>query len=59
MVYLQTTYELRFSRANPGFVVRGGGGEGASAGDGSGDRLRSPAGPEQNPGSGPRGAKPP
>ena len=54
MVYLQTTYELRFSRANPGFVVRGG--EGASAGDGSGDRLRSPAGPEQNPGSGPRGA---
>jgi hypothetical protein len=36
-----------------------GGGGGASAGDGSGDRLRSPAGPEQNPGSGPRGAKPP
>ena len=26
MVYLQTTYELRFSGADPRFVVRGGGG---------------------------------
>ena len=27
-------------------------------GEGSGDRLRSPAGPRQSPGRGPKGAKP-
>ena len=39
--------------ADPGFVVRG-----ASVGEGSGDRLRSPAGPRQSPGKGPRGLSP-
>jgi hypothetical protein len=42
------------SGADPGFVVRG-----VWVGEGSGDRLRSPAGPRQSPGRGPRGAKPP
>jgi hypothetical protein len=32
---------------------------GAWVGEGCGDRLRSPAGPGQNPGREPRGAKPP
>ena len=32
---------------------------GAWVGEGSGDRLRSPVGQGQSPGSGPRGAKPP
>ena len=32
---------------------------GALVGEESGDRLRSPAGPRQSPGKGPRGAKPP
>jgi hypothetical protein len=41
------------SGADPGFVVRG-----AWVGEGSGDRLRSPAGPGQNPGRGPRGQSP-
>ena len=40
--------------ADPGFVVRG-----ACLGEGCGDRLRFPSGPKQNPGRGPRGAKPP
>ena len=42
------------SGADPGFVVRG-----AGVGEGSWDRIRSPAGPGQSPGRGPRGAKPP
>jgi len=41
--------------ADPGFVVRGG----AWVGEGSGDCLRSPSGPEQSPGTGHRRAKPP
>ena len=38
--------------ADLGFVVRGGGGR---VGEGSGDRIRSPAGPGQSPDKGPRG----
>jgi hypothetical protein len=41
--------------ADPGFVVRGG----AWVGEGSGDRLRSPAGPRQSPDRGPGGRSPP
>jgi hypothetical protein len=33
--------------------------EKTKVGEGSGDRLRSPAGPGQSPGRGSRGAKPP
>ena len=40
--------------ADPGFVVRGG-----VSRRGSGDRLRSPAGPRQSPGRGPGGRSPP
>ena len=36
----------------------GGGGGGAWVGEGSGDRLRSPASPGKNPGRGPRGQSP-
>jgi hypothetical protein len=42
------------SGADPGLWLGGG-----VSRRGVWDRLRSPAGPEQNPGSGPRGAKPP
>ena len=43
------------SGADPGFVVRGGG----VSRRGVWDHLRSPVGPWQSPGRGPRGAKPP
>ena len=45
----------KLSGADPGFVVRGG----AWVCEGSGDRLRSPAGPSQSPGRGPGGRSPP
>jgi hypothetical protein len=50
-------YNKRFylyAGADPGFVVRG-----AWVGDGSENGLRSPAGPRQSTGRGPRGDKPP
>ena len=49
-----TEDEKLYPGADPGFVVRGG----AWVGEGSEDRLRSPAGPRQSPGRGHRGAKP-
>jgi hypothetical protein len=47
---------VSISGADPGFVVRG---CGAWVGEGSGDRLRFPAGPRQSTGRDPRRAKPP
>ena len=58
VIFIMFDYELRStSGAVPGFVVRRGGG--AGVGEGSGNRLRSPASPGQSSGRGPKGRSPP
>jgi hypothetical protein len=46
-------YYVKSPGADPGFCVRG-----TKVGEGSGDRLRSPAGPGLSPGRGPGGISP-
>jgi hypothetical protein len=52
--WIKASADGLLAEADPGFVVRGG-----VSRRGVWDRLRSPAGPRQSPGRGPRRAKPP